>query len=346
MRLIRAGLLVSAMFIVGLVATSARVSAATIRPVPFQRGVTMADWGTTAYGGTAFGKLVKTLKRRGVDTVTLLVVWEQNAQHSVKMTPDTATVSTANLVNAINTVHAAHLRVILKPYIDLRNGRWRGLITPSSVPQWFANYDAYILRYARLAQREHVEGFVVGTEMQSMQRYAGDWRALIRQVRQVFRTGFVTYQANHNALTERNISWWDAVDVIDISAYWTLNRDGAYDVASLISGWSRWSSALGRLHRKYHRDIMFGEIGYTPYTGTFAQPWVITPLGTYSPTAQANGYTAAFDVWYPVKFFKGMEWWYFSANPALRGTDGGNDEPRYPAIKVLRYWYQNATPAG
>ncbi len=306
----------------------------------------MADWGTNAYAGPAFGKLVKKLKARGVDTVTLLVVWEQDNQNSITMTPDSATVSTTHLVFAIDRVHAAHLRVILKPYIDLRDGRWRGTITPNSVSQWFANYDAFILRYARLAQQEDVEGFVVGTEMQSMQRYASDWRALIRQVRQVFRTGFVTYQANNQALAQHDLSWWDAVDVIDMSAYWPLNRDDAYDVPDLVSGWSRWSSLLGKLHRKYHRDIMFGEIGYTPYTGTFAQPWVITPLGTYSPTAQANGYTAAFDVWYPVKFFKGMNFWYFSSNPALRGTDSGNDEPRFPAIKVLRYWYQNATPAG
>ncbi|HZT07465.1 MAG TPA: hypothetical protein VFC51_10585 [Chloroflexota bacterium] len=346
MRSIRTGLLVAVALVIGLAATSARASTANLRPVPFQRGVTIADWGPNAYGSPGFGKLVQSLKRRGVDTVTLLVVWEQDDQTSTDITPGGETVPAANLVAAIQTARAAHLRVILKPYIDLRNGRWRGLIAPSSVPQWFASYDAYILRFARLAQKEDVQGFVVGTEMQSMQKYAGDWRALVRQVRQVFRTGFVTYQANHNALTEHNISWWDAVDVIDISAYWTLNRDGAYDVPDLVSGWSRWSSLLGRLHRKYHRDIMFGEIGYTPYTGTFAQPWVITPLGTYSPTAQANGYTAAFDVWYPVKFFKGMNFWYFSSNPGLRKTDSGNDEPRYPAIKVLRYWYRNKKPAG
>ncbi len=345
MRPIRTGLLVTAVLaIVGsLAATSARATVASTRPVPFQRGVTIADWGPGAYAGQGFSKLVKSLKRRGVDTVTLLVVWEQSNESSTKITPGPETVPTARLVKAIKTAHAAHLRVILKPYIDLRNGAWRGQIAPSSVAKWFASYDAFILRFAKVAQKQHVGGFVVGTEMVSMQRYASDWKALIRNVRQFFRTGFVTYQANHS---ETNLTWWDALDVIDISAYYPLNTTGKYDVPDLISGWSHWRSALSGLHRKYHRDIMFGELGYTPYTGTFAQPWVITPLGTYSRAAQANGYTAAFDVWYPVTFFKGFGWWYVSSNPALRGTPSGNDEPRAPALKVLSHWYQNKKPAG
>lgn len=345
MRSIRTGLLVAAVLIIvgSLAATSARASVASLRPVPFQRGVTIADWGAGAYAGAGFGKLVKSLKRRGVNTVTLLVVWEQNGTSSIKITRGQETVPTANLVKAISTARAAHLRVILKPYIDLRNGAWRGQITPSSVPRWFASYDAFILRYAKLAQQDDVRGFVVGTEMVSMQRYASDWKALIRRVRRAFRNGFVTYQANHS---ETNITWWDALDVIDISAYYPLNTSGKYDVPDLVSGWSRWRSALDSLHRKYHRNIMFGELGYTPYTRTFAQPWNIQPLGTYSPIAQANGYTATFKVWYPVTFFKGFGWWYVSSNPTLRGTPSGNDEPRAPALKVLTNWYRNKKPAG
>jgi len=342
MRSIRAVAFVVVAFI-ALAAMAGRASAATIRPVPFQRGVTIADWGSAAYAGNGFGKLVKSLKGRGVDTVTLLVVWEQNGKRSVKISPGQETVPTANLVRAINTVHAAHLRVILKPYIDLRAGGWRGEITPSSVPRWFASYDAFIVRFAKLAQKENVRGFVVGTEMVSMQRYASDWRTLIRRVRRVFRNGFVTYQANHS---ETNLTWWDALDVIDISAYYPLNTTGSYRVRDLIAGWSQWRSALSGLHSKYHRDIMFGELGYTPYTKAFAQPWVIQPLGSYSPIAQANGYTAAFDVWYPVAFFKGFGWWYVSSNPGLRRTDSGNDEPRAPALKVLSHWYRNKKPAG
>jgi hypothetical protein len=340
MRSIRSGVLAAALLaIAGPLAATPGASAATHRPVPFQRGVTIADWGTGAYGGKGFGELVKSLKGRGVDTVTLLVVWRQDGKDSINITRDSGTVRTAGLVKAINTAHAAHLRVILKPYIDVRSGLWRGEITPSSVPEWFANYDAFILRYAKLAQKEHVQGFVVGMEMVSMQRYADRWRALIHKVRQVYRTGFVTYQANHN---EERITWWSAVDVIDISGYYQLGSSDK--VSHLIQAWSQWYSLLAGLHHTYHRDVMFGEIGYTPYTGTFTEPWNTAPLGSPSKVAQANGYTAAFDVWWPVRWFKGFEWWYVSSNPALRATDSGNDEPRAPALKVLRNWYLNKKP--
>jgi hypothetical protein len=345
MRSIRSGVLVAAVLaVVGPLAGASGASAAIHRPVPFQRGVTIADWGTTAYGGKGFRELVRSLKARGVDTVTLLVVWRQDGKYSINITPDSGTVTTGRLVNAINTAHAAHLRVILKPYIDVRSGLWRGKIKPRSVPEWFANYDAFILRYAKLAQREHVQGFVVGMEMQTMQGYAERWRALVHKVRQVYRAGFVAYQANHTEAQHENITWWDAVDVIDISAYYPLNRNGSYDVPDLIQGWSPWYSLLQGIHRTYHRAVMFGEIGYTPYTGTFRAPASTKPIGSFKPVAQANGYTAAFDVWWPVRWFKGFEWWYVSSDPALRGTDSGNDEPRVPALKVLSYWYLNQKP--
>lgn len=344
----RASLLLLTVFALGIALaaiiyelTSARAS---VRPVPFQRGVTIADWGTDAYRGRRYAELVKSLNAAGVDTVTLLVVWRQNGNDSVKITPDSGTVSTARLVKAIKTAHTAHLRVILKPYIGLRSGTWRGLITPSSVGQWFASYDAFIVRYAKLAQKEHVQGFVVGTEMQSMQQYANRWRALIGEVRHVYTTGFVTYQANAGAA--RNIMWWDALDVIDISAYYPLNDSGNDSVPDLVQGWSSAYHTLANLHLKFHRDVMFGELGYTPYTGTFAKPWVTAPLGRYSAAAQGNGYAAAFKVWYPTPFFKGFEPWYVSSNPGLRRTDSGNDEPRAPALKVLSHWYRNKTPAG
>lgn len=347
MRPIRTSLLVAGVLVtLGLLtATSARASAVSPRPVPFQRGVTIGDWGTDAYGENGYGKLVKSLKRRGINTVTLLVAWEQRAKDSVKIAPGPETVSTARLVRAIKTAHAAHLRVILRAYIDVRTGTWRGHIAPSSVPHWFESYDAFIVRFAKLAQKEHVQGFVLGSEMVSMQRYGNQWGALTHKVRKVFRTGFVTYEANHDE--ETNITWWGALDVIDISAYYTLNSAGKFDVPDLIHGWhSGPYSLVDGLHRKFHRDVMFGEIGYTPYTGTFAEPWNIAPLGRYSPAAQANGYTAAFRVWYPTPFFKGFEWWYVSSNPTLRATQSGNDEPRPPALKVLRHWYLNKKPAG
>ena len=332
-----------------LVALAAPASAsAKPKSVPFGRAVTIASWGPTAYEPAKVAAKLRNLKKRQhVDTITLIVVWNQPNSTSVDIAPGPEAEPDANVVAAIRAARRLHMRVILRPYIDPLDGVWRGQIQPTSVSAWFKSYNAFILHYATIAQKQHADGFVVGSELATMAKQASQWRSLIRRVRSRF-SGFLTYQANWGG-EETNVTWWDALDAISISAYYPIAAAPGASVDTLVAGWfhlidrdrgeHRWFATIEYLHNRYDRPVMFGEIGYRPVPEAAIQPWNVELTGS-DPSVQANAYDAAFRVWYRVPWFRGMSWWYVAPDQSLvAGRPGELHQPGPAALRVLARWY-------
>lgn len=310
-------------------------------PVPRQQGMTVAEWGRGAYAPKRLRVGMRRLHALGVNTIALDVAWSQPGPAATTMRPSVPTVPTARLVRTIRAAHRQHLRVLLRPYLMPADGSWRGDIRPASAPEWFTNYTRFMRRYARLASREKVEGLVVGTEMVSMSGYEAEWRALVEKIRQDF-PGFLTYQANWGE--ESRVTWWDAVDVIAISAYYPLIGGllpAAPTIDELMAGWTPWFQQIEALHQRFGRDVMFGEIGYRPLVESPLRPWDVLLTGSRSAKAQATAYEAAFRVWQNVSWFRGFVWWRVPADVNSIGKSVGDDhQPLAPARAVLRRWYR------
>jgi hypothetical protein len=323
--------------------------------VPFQRGFTVGEWGETAYKPRPTKQLLHRLATRyHVDTVTFFVVWMQKDSYSNDIHPGYRTARTRNVVEAMRAARSTGLRVVLRPYIDLDDGGWRGQIQPRAPDRWFASYRQFLQTFARLAQREHAAGFVVGSEMPSISRWTGRWRATVARVRRRFK-GFVTYQANWNEADK--VTWWDALDAISISAYYPLSLESDPTVEDLAAGWRsytnpygktiNWYEQVNRLRLQYQKPVVFGEIGYRAVQGTATKPWETGPLGAASSEAQARAYEAAFRVWYHVPWFRGFDWWYASPqNNLVSGLAGADHRPAQQALGVLRHWYRQAPRSG
>src|SRR2546430_15981811 len=69
--------------------------------VPFQRGMTVGEWGPSAYAPNKTATLLRSLKRKHVDTVTLFVVWMQQDGTSTAIAPADKTAPRPNLGQAI-----------------------------------------------------------------------------------------------------------------------------------------------------------------------------------------------------------------------------------------------------
>jgi hypothetical protein len=314
--------------------------------VPFQRAVTVGEWGPTAYEPAATRALLDRLKRHNVDTVTLFVVWIQDGKTSTAIRPGEKTVQATNLVSAMRTAERLGLDVVLRPYVDRADNGWRGQIAPASVPRWFASYRRFIVRFASLAQRERAEGFVIGSEMVSLSGDESRWRRLALGVRKRFK-GFVTYEANWDEA--QRVAWWDALDAISISAYYPLTQARSYTTADLVRGWTgytlggqqvNWFADIEKLRARYRRPVIFGEIGYRTIAGAAMHPWDTGTTGRPTPAAQTRAYEAAFRVWYRVPWFRGFHWWYLSPQKKLVDGLPGADHRLVPAtIQLLRRWY-------
>ena len=100
------------------------------------------------------------------------------------------------------------------------------------------------------------------------------WRKLIADIRRVY-TGKLTYAANFDHYDQ--VTFWDALDLIGINAYFELRRD--LSTADLNRRLTRsWREVFDRIQtfRAQHHlriPVLFTELGYTQRRHSTLRPW-------------------------------------------------------------------------
>lgn len=175
------------MFVFAAGSTATAAAAFEPRPLPFQRGVDLVDWGSDGYGQRGVETQLRQIKSHMGTSVTLVQTWSQDTLTSSSVRPGSHAVPDTRLVAAIRAARKMGLSVVLRPYIDVNGGLWRGRAKPLDRAAWFASYRNFALHYAGLARREKVSIFIFATEMVDLSIAApDDWRALAAAVRSEF----------------------------------------------------------------------------------------------------------------------------------------------------------------
>ncbi|NLX59772.1 MAG: glycosyl hydrolase family 53 [Phycisphaerae bacterium] len=326
-------------------------------PVGFIKGYT---WGWNSVRGDYLGKpaedSMKALAETGVNWTTIayaahLPVW--NEPRLVYGEADPKMPSDDEIRRAIQLARKHRLKVCLKPVVnegpDAPKGQWRGTIdfkTPDGKTDaaaweiWWTAYDAYILHHARIAQETGCELFCIGCEMKSTERFTEHWRGLIRKVRDIY-TGPLVYNAVLDKLWD--IQWWDAVDILGISAYSWHPEQPDSSVEAQVAYWTKWRTGLRALAAKTGKPIFFIEIGCRSARGAAAMSGDFTHWEwPYDGEEQARFYEAAFRVFWNEPWFCGYSWWDWKVK--LYKKDEADQNKEFviygkPAEQVLRTWY-------
>jgi hypothetical protein len=311
------------------------------------RGANHVSWWHDEYGWpegtTSRAELVST----GANWAALLVTWYMPTRVATTIAPDDLKTPLDDaLARAIRELHAAGVKVVLKPHVDVMDGTWRGAIRPADDEAWFASYTAFIVRYARLAQAGGVEMFCVGTELATMSdaRQAARWASVIAAVRAAY-GGPLVYAANAVSAGDEytSVAFWSRLDLAGLDAHTPLTNSASPSVDDLVRGWSRnrngenmvaafrnWRDSLGRA-------VIFTELGYRSADGTNRAPYDSDTVAGYDPGEQADCYEAAFRVWSRQTWMRGILWWDWPV-PAPAGGDTGYPPRDKPAEAVLRAW--------
>jgi hypothetical protein len=199
------------------------------------------------------------------------------------------------LTRPIREAHALGLKILIVPHLAHWGSRfaWRGEIGFDDAQQWerfWRDYGDWIVLLAGVSRE--ADGFCIGSELDRTLEHADRWRALIERVRTA--TGAALTYASNWTDFER-VSFWDALDVIGIQAYFPL-LDGddphlgalageaasadslaALDAAALERALQRgWQTVLARLRPyalAHHRPIVFTELGYNRAWSAPVTPW-------------------------------------------------------------------------
>ncbi len=197
------------------------------------------------------------------------------------------------------------LRVILKPFLNCRNGTWRAHINFFDIDvvcepkwsNWFASYTEYMVHYAKIAEQTGCEMLVIGCEMVQAQRRDREWREVVAEVKKVYR-GLITY--NTDKYQEEHVTWWDAVDVISSSGYYPIND---------------WEAQLDRIEKvvkKEGKPFFFAENGCMSVTDSSFIPNDWNQKGEINVEEQARWYEAMFEACEKRPFVEGYGLWDWS----------------------------------
>jgi hypothetical protein len=205
-----------------------------------------------------------------------------------------------------------HLTPVL---LDTGTNTWRGRYQPSDINAFFKSYTTQVVRYARLAQQLGITLFFVGSENDSIAKYAPQWRSVVRAVRKEFR-GAVSYMST--GYTPLDVTWWDALDLAAISVYFSMGEDVSPTYERFLAAWREVHTPYVRrlVERKQlaGKPLIFAETGYHSQQSSFAHPHAggkATDLP--APAAQANGYAAMLDVLRANPSVYGLTWWRWGA---------------------------------
>jgi hypothetical protein len=274
---------------------------------------------------------------------------------------DPCMVTDAEIRRAIDLARKNNLKVILKPVVNVRDGTWRGYIdfkTPNNKPdvnewnKWFADFDKFLLHYAKIAQETKCEMFCLGCEMSTTEKFMSNWRGVVADVRKVY-TGAITYNANHG--NEEKVKWWDAVDVIGMSGYYPVGADmnkptddpckvpNDSSVEGMKKRWKPIKQKLKYVSQQANRPVFFIEIGVCSAKGNTSIPWQHPDKSAfYDADEQARFYQAVFETFWDEPWFFGFAWWDWPANLYSQEdakTDSGFCIYGKPAEKVVKEWY-------
>ncbi len=310
----------------------------------YQKGMSYTAWSKNVLSSTASDLSIQNMKKTGIEWVALTVFWFQDDRTSTIIEEDFKRYSASqpSLEHAIAQIHAAGMKVMLKPHVDMRTGEWRAYIQPSLA--WFAAYEAFIVNWARFATRNGVDMLCIGCEFvdaAEKNRWEEEWRRIIASVRAVY-SGPLTYASNHGS--EQFVPWWDAVDYIGIDAYYTLTSKTNPTRLEIAAAWKSRADKIEAWRNRIWPDkpVIFTEIGYRSYDGANSEPWDYSKNepGRVDLQEQVDCYDAALQVLTERDWFYGMYWWQWDTNPDSGGeSHTGFTVQNKPAETLLADWY-------
>jgi len=313
-----------------------------------QKGMCYITWDRNRFASQYSDESLKKLSTMGVEYISICLTHYQEKHNSTKIKSTSRTPSRKSLKHVIKKTHDLGMSTMLKPHIDLiskgEGTYWRadiGFASERDWQKWFAEYEKFIISYARIAEKMDVEIFCIGTELSFASQRTSDWKNIISEIRKVY-SGKLVYAANWDNF--KNIEFWDELDYVGIDAYFPLTYTTRPTLEDLKGGWTKWKNEIALWHSKINIPVLFTEIGYASTAGAPYSPWKGGSFGNADISIQALCYKAFFDTIWNEPWFAGVYWWKWDTNVRAGGVYNRQFTPQNkPAQKIIEANYKGLT---
>ena len=305
----------------------------------FQKGMSYRHY-PFPYDSSFSNESLERMAEANIEYVAITVWWLQENISTTRIyrKPDWTATDTA-LAIAIARAHELGMKVMLKPMVDPEDvyTYFRGAI-PSS-PEWFENYEAFIISYARFAKENNVDLLCIGCEFKGTEHDEASWRHIIDKVKEHY-TGPLTYAATFDSF--QSITWWDSLDYVGIDGYFPLTNKNDPSPDDLRQAWNRIANAIEYWALTIRKPIIFTEIGYRSGDGNNMEPANWIAALDHDLQEQFDSYSAAFQALWSRPWFYGFYWWIWESNPDAGGLNDTDFTPQNkPTQGLIRSWYSS-----
>lgn len=302
-----------------------------------QRGMSFASAREIRYGSPGSAEALQDLKALGVNWISITPFAFHRGEPRLRFGGERVWETDESLVAVTKQAHELGIKVLLKPHVwgrgELRMETW----TPEQWRTWFDDYAKFIEHYAILGRNAGVDAFSIGNEQKVASRHDAEWRALIARVRAIY-AGPLTYGANFDEVFD--VTFWDAVDFIGVSAYFPLVPDATASRDALVRAWQPVIAKLARLSRDAGKPIVFTELGYRSADGAAGRQWELPRDARLNLDAQRVAYEAFFEAVWPQAWLAGVYPWKWESYRDHSGPQSNDYHLEHkPAAEVVRRYY-------
>ena len=239
----------------------------------------------------------------------------------------------------IETCHEQGLKVMLKPHVWVSRGGYTGDYIPETWDSLEISYSSYIITFAKLAQKNKVELFCMGTEWRRFVKERPKyWNSLIDSVRKIY-SGKLTYAANWDEYKET--PFWNKLDYIGVNAYFPLTEVANPTNEALEKAWMPISNNLETISYTVGKPVLFTEYGYRSVEGTTIEPWESYTDLQESMAEQQNALSSLYASVWNKKWMAGGFLWKWHMQESRWGNRNLDYTPQgKPALEVIKKWYR------
>lgn len=273
------------------------------------------------------------------------------------------------LTEIAKIIHDQGIRILLKPCLTPLDGAWMGSVNFPETYQiqgvghdywseWFGSFTESAKYFADFAERNHIEGLIVGAEYYGTDGQSDHWRKVISEVRKIY-SGPLTYEFIHASREAYALDWFDDLDFLSYSYYPPAKGDWkeperyadspAAPLEEMIAYLEPQKARITSICERFgNKPIAFTEIGVRSAHGCIAAPEGFLEQTYYDGQEQADYMEAIFRTFSDLPQWLGLYWWKWdeTQNRPQYHDDPNGDKgftiQGKPAEKVLRKWFKKA----
>lgn len=288
------------------------------------------------YKPDEFREDLRQMSSLGINTVFLIPVHYCSDQSSDTIKATAETIEDSVLESIIISCQQQGFNVILKPHIDLENGKPRYQLKPSNLLNWLQCYRDILYRYAKLSNKYSLSHLVVATEIDNIADSPLFFR-LIQEIRNIYQ-GALIYSSSFDHFLKTDI--WQHVDIIGINAYYNLCNNDNCTESELTESWNYWLTHIDNFASGKGKPVFITECGFYSREGCAINPGDWSRDGSISHREQAKSYEALLCQAAAFTNIKGIFFWQWELNNPLNDSSKDYTPEGKEAEHIIRkYWH-------